>query len=138
MKQITIAGNTGRDAEYKQARDGSEMCSFTVAVEDGWGQDKGTLWFDVTRWGKGAQGLAKALGKGSKVAVTGDLTTREHNGKTYLQIRADKVSIMSTPNTGQRRDPDGSRGAPEPVGSNGGFGEDLDDDIPFATDRSIW
>lgn len=96
MKTITIAGNTGKDAEHKTTN-ASELCSFSVAVDDGWGDDKTTMWFDVTRWGKGADGLARTLRKGSKVAVSGELSTREHNGKTYLQVRADKVTILSTP-----------------------------------------
>jgi single-strand DNA-binding protein len=34
---------------------------------------------------------------------------------------------------------DGARGAPvEPQRQSGGFADDLDDDIPFATNRSIW
>jgi single-strand DNA-binding protein len=125
MKQITIMGNTGKDAEYKNTRDGSEYCRFSVAVEDGWGQDKGTVWFTVTRWGKGAQGLANVLPKGSKVAVTGDLTTHEHDGRTYLQVRADKVSIASTPG-GKREQAGDQRQDPAMAGS-----DDLDDEIPF-------
>jgi single-strand DNA-binding protein len=97
MKTITIAGNTGKDAEHKSTQAGQELCSFSVAVDDGFGDNKTTMWFDVTRWGKGADGLARVLRKGSKVAVSGELSTRVHDGKTYLQVRADKVTILSTP-----------------------------------------
>ena len=129
MKTITIAGNLGRDAEHKTTSN-SEFCSFSVAVDDGWGDNKTTMWFDVTRWGKGADGLARTLRKGSKVAVSGDLTTREHNGKTYLQVRADKVTIQSTPGTGQSQA--SNQGGPNnSFPTDGQHGADLDDDIPF-------
>lgn len=136
MKVIAIAGGVGKDAEHRTAGNG-EVCSFSVAVTEGWGDNKKTVWFDVSRWGKGAPGLANTLVKGSRVAVSGEFSTREHNGKTYLQVRADNVTILSTPNTGetkeQRREPDGSRG-----GKAQDWGEDLDDDIPFITNRSIY
>lgn len=122
MLQITIAGNLGRDAEYKETQSGKSLCAFAVAASVGYGENKQTYWVDVSNWGQGAKGLAGILVKGSKVAVTGELTTREHNGKTYLQCRADKVTILGTP----QREPDGSRGAPIPPAD-----DDLSDDIPF-------
>ncbi len=96
MLQITIAGRLGRDAEHKTTQGGHDLCSFPVAADVGFGNSKQTYWVDVARWGKGAQGLASILRKGSSVAVTGELTTREHNGKTYLQCRADTVTILGS------------------------------------------
>lgn len=133
MQQIMIAGNTGKDAEHKTTQSGQELCAFSVAVNSGYGDNKVTTWFDVSRWGKGADGLARVLRKGSKVAVTGELSTREHNGKAYLQVRADKVTILDTPG-------DGSRGAPADTGDTGkgNTADDLDDDIPFIRGDGIW
>ena len=131
MLIITLAGNLGRDAEYKTTQNGQERCSFGVGVTTGYGENKTTTWVDVTKWGKGAEGLARILRKGSKVAVSGELSMREHNGKTYLQCRADHVTIQGTP-AGQR-EPDGSRG------HAGGFADDLgDDSIPFARNDTVW
>ena len=128
MLQLSLAGNLGRDAEYRQTQGGSELCSFAVATEVGYGDSKQTIWVDVTRWGKGAQGLAKILTKGSKVAVTGEMSTREHEGKTYIQCRADRVTIQG----GSKPSGGGNDHAYTPPQ------DDLDDDIPFLTDRSIW
>ena len=131
MLIVTLAGNLGRDAEYKTTQNGTELCSFSVGVSTGYGENKATTWVDVTKWGKGAEGLARILRKGSKVAVSGELSTREHNGKTYLQCRADHVTIQGTPQ-GSERTPDGSRGAPPPQ-------DDLDEDlIPFARNDTVW
>ena len=127
MLNLTIAGNTGKDAEYKTT-DKSEFCSFSVAVNVGYGDSKTTQWIDVTRWGKGAQGLAGILRKGSRVAVTGEMSLREHGSKTYVQLRADNVTILSTPDAGQ-----GSAAptpSPTPTPGGGGY-DDLDDQIPF-------
>lgn len=97
MLNLSLAGSLGRDAEYKTTQSGQELCQFPVAVNVGWGENKTTVWIDVTKWGKGSQGLAGILRKGSKVAVSGELSTREHNGKTYLQCRADNVTVLGSP-----------------------------------------
>jgi single-strand DNA-binding protein len=130
MLIVTLAGNIGKDAQFKQTQSGTDICSFGVGVTVGYGENKSTVWVDVTKWGKGAQGLANILRKGSRVTVSGELSTREHNGKTYLQCRADHVTIMGTPNSGQsqRRDDDRE----ETTGQVGGGGyDDLSDEIRF-------
>lgn len=94
MKSITIAGNIGKNAETRQTQGGDSVTGFSVAVEERNGQDKRTIWFDCSLWGKRGSSLAQYLTKGSKVAVSGDLSTREHEGKTYLTIRADQVTLL--------------------------------------------
>ena len=95
MKSLTIAGNIGKSAELRSTGNGDKVASFYVAVDDGFGDKKRTLWFDVSIWGKRAEVLAPMLTKGGKVCVTGDLSTREHEGKTYLTLRAAEVTLMS-------------------------------------------
>lgn len=127
MLIVTLAGNIGKDAQFKQTQSGTDICSFGVGVTVGYGDNKSTVWVDVTKWGKGAQGLANILCKGSRVTVSGELSTREHNNKTYLQCRADHVTIMGTPQD-RRRDDDRE----ETTGQVGGGGyDDLSDSIPF-------
>lgn len=123
MPFVTITGNLGRDAVHKSTQNGTELCSFPVADEAGYGDKKQTIWFDVTNWGKGSEGLSRILRKGSKVTVVGELTTREHEGKTYLQCNAASVKIMSTPDGGGPRQ--------EPQQNSGNAHDDLDDSIPF-------
>lgn len=124
MKQITIAGGVTRDAELRRTQQGDPVLSFSVAVSEGFGDKKRTLYFDASLWGKRGEALAQYLTKGSRVAVSGDLSTREHDGKTYLTVRADQVTLMG----GGNRDDGGSR---QPS-SRGGGPADLGDEVPFA------
>lgn len=124
MLTITLAGNTGRDAEHRTT-DNSEYCRFTVAADTGFGDRKVTTWIDVTKWGKGAEGLARILRKGSKVAVSGEMSLREHNGKTYVQCRADHVAVLGTPGD-NRRD-----GASAGVSNSRDADPDYAEDPPF-------
>ena len=129
MKNIVISGGIGKDAELRTTQGGDKVAGFSVAVSDGFGNDKRTLWFDVSVWGKRAETLAPMLTKGGKVSVSGDLSTREHNGKTYLTVRASEVTLMGG---GQDRgEPRQERQQPTGGAPAGGY-SDMDDSIPFA------
>lgn len=128
MKAITIAGNIGKDAVVRTTQGGDKITGWSVAVDDGFGQNKRTLWFDCSLWGQRGEKLAGHLTKGTKVAVTGDLSTREYDGKTYLTVRVNDVTFMG--GGGGRGDDrqDSGYGA---GGRPGGGYDDLGDDIPF-------
>lgn len=138
---VTLAGTTGKDAVFKTTQNGKELCSVSVAVNTGYGDSKTTTWWDVTRWGKGADKLAQLLTKGTKVTVIGEVSTREHDGKTYLQCRADHLILQggrqtdqSDRSSGQFNGAGGS-GFGGGSGFAGGFGQGssdhLDDEVPF-------
>jgi single-strand DNA-binding protein len=122
MKNIVLAGNIGKDAELRSTGQGDKVAGFTVAVDDGWGDNKRTLWFDVSIWGARAEKLAPMITKGGKVCVSGDLSTREHGGKTYLTVRASEITLMSPRQEGRAQE---DRRAPA------GRHADMSDEIPF-------
>lgn len=133
MKLITIAGNIGKDAELRKTQNGDSVASFSVAVSD---RKKETTWFDVSLWGKRAEGLHSYIKKGGQITVMGDLQTREHEGKTYLQISALEVTLQG--GRSDSRTDDNSQGSyanrdeqsgRDPVERGGAFDED---DIPFS------
>lgn len=129
MKNITIAGRLGKDAETRSTNSGDKVTGFSVAVEDRAGKEKRTLWFDCSLWGKRGESLSQYLTKGSAVTVSGDFGTREYEGKTYLTVRVNDVTLQG----GSQRD-DNPR---QQSGGGGGYstdsyGDSLDD-VPFAT-----
>ena len=101
MKSLTIAGNIGKSAETRRTPNGDAVTSWSLAVEERKGSEKRTIWFDCSLWGKRGESLAQYLTKGGKVAVSGELSTREHEGKTYLTVRAEQVTLLGG---GQDRD----------------------------------
>ncbi len=133
MKTITIAGNVGKDAELRRTGNGDPVLNFPVAVEDRSGKEKVTFWFDVALWGKRGESLGQYIKKGSRIVVTGDLSRREHEGKTFLGVRASDVTLLG----GNRDDgmSDTARAADRaqrPTGGApaGGY-SDMDSEIPF-------
>lgn len=132
MKVITIAGRVGKDAVTRSTQSGDQVTGFTVAVDEGYGDNKRTLWFDVSMWGKRGVGVAPYLTKGANVTVTGELSTREHEGKTYLTIRETGLALQggkrdASPASDNRGAPSGNYGSS--LGGNSDMG--LDDDLPF-------
>ena len=95
MKTISIAGRLTKDAELKRTQSGDPILQFSVAVDDFNGKEKSTLFFDVALFGKRAGSLETHLSKGSNVSVSGDFSTfNADNGKTYLKIRANEVTLQ--------------------------------------------
>lgn len=125
MKNITIAGRLGKDATLRRTQNGDPVLGFSVAVDHRAGREKQTVWFECALWGKRGEALAQYLTKGTSVCVSGDLGTREYEGKTYLQVRADQVTLMGG---GDKRSDD--VGADDYAG--GRNSSDFDgDSIPF-------
>lgn len=131
MKNLTIAGRITKDAELRRTQSGDPVLSFSVAVDDGYGQNKSTLFFDASLFGKRGEAIAHLLMKGQPVTVSGDLSKREHNGKTYLTIRVADVTLQGKPQGGSqggRNDYDSGKSS---SGSQQSSRSDYDSEIPF-------
>ena len=134
MLQGFLAGNLGRDAETRTTQGGA-VCSFSVAVEQRKGKEKHTTWVRCSLWGKRGEAIAQYLTKGTRVAVAGELSLHEYNGKTSLECRVGEVTLLGGGARGAAR----GGGAPEDddgTGKRTGFdGQDYgggsDDEIPF-------
>ena len=75
MSNVTVAGRLGRDPELKFTTNGNAVANFSVAESHG--EDKPTVWIDVTAWGQLAENVAASLSKGQYVTILGYLGTRE-------------------------------------------------------------
>lgn len=136
MKNINISGNVTKDAVSRRTQGGDPVLSFSVAVNDH--RTKEALFFDCSLWGVRGDKVASFITKGTKVSVCGDLGRREHEGRTYLTVNVQELTLMgggepaSAPDSGRKP----ARREPEDRDSYGNkpanFSRDLGDDIPFA------
>ena len=130
MNVLSLTGNLGRDAEVRQAGS-STVCSFPVAMTAGYGDKKQTIWLDCSMWGKQAEGaLPGYLKKGQQVAVSGELSTREHEGKTYLQLRVNSIDLIGKRDDAAPQPTQQQRPAQAPAAAPAA--SDYDSDVPFA------
>ncbi|MES2533365.1 MAG: single-stranded DNA-binding protein [Pseudomonadota bacterium] len=94
MNSLNIIGRVGKDAATKTVGNNRLATSWSVAVNVGWGDNKETLWFDCTMWGERGEKVGAHIAKGDQIGVTGSLSTREHDGKTYLKIDVQDVTLI--------------------------------------------
>ena len=133
MNVFTVTGNLGKDCEVK-AIGASSVCNFTVAAKAGYGDKAQTIWLDCALWGKQAEsGLVQYLTKGQQVAVSGELGSRDHDGKTYLTLRVNNISLVGGKTEGGQAAPRPAQSqAPAPKPAPMAAPDfDFDDDTPF-------
>jgi len=132
MNVFNCIGRVGKDAVERFTQGGKPVTGWSLAVDNGFGDNKQTIWLDCSWWGERAGKVAQYITKGSQLGVTGELGTREHDGKTYITLNVRDVTLVggkseaapsSSRQTAQRREP-----APAPAGD--GFSDDLGG-IPF-------
>ena len=123
MKNITAIGYLTNDCEVIEKE--KQSVRFSIAVDDGYGDNKGTIFFSVSYF---RAGLAQYLVKGKLVAVSGDLKRNDYEGKTYLNIWANEVKLLggkNKENTDNNRYSEG-----QTIEANENIG-DFDDEIPW-------
>ena len=131
MNRAIIIGNLTRDPELRTTASGKSVCSFTVAVNRGFGDKKDVDFIPVVTWEKTAESCAKFLAKGRKVGVSGRIQTRSYeanNGeRRYVtEIVADDVEFLTPKGEG------GSRMQDVPPPDDAGlFGDETDDFEPL-------
>ena len=93
MNVLVVSGNIGKDAVVRKAGEQS-VAGFSLAMKSGYGEKAQTIWLDCSLWGKQAEsGLVQYLKKGQFVVLSGELGAREHEGKTYLTLRVNDVTL---------------------------------------------
>jgi len=107
MNIYSFTGRLARDSETRFTPGGMAICSFSVAVDYGYGENKGTNWLRCSLFGKRAEGqLPKYLVKGTQVAISGELRIREYddkdgNKRTSVDVSVDKLDLIGGRNEQQ-------------------------------------
>lgn len=126
MNSWSFTGNLGSDCR-KNTVGGSAVVNFSVAVKSGFGDKAQTIWTDCALWGKLAEGkLPEYLLKGQQVAVTGEMGTREHEGKTYVTCRVNSIDLV-----GGKQDGSSPRNASAPQPAQQSAPQIDESDLPF-------
>lgn len=122
MNVFTAIGRIGRDAQVRYTPAGKAVAYWSLAVDDGWGQNKQTVWLDCSLWGDRAEKLAPYITKGAQIGVTGSIGTREHDGKTYVTLRVADVTLIGGKSESRQTEP-ARQAAP--------VADEFPDDVPF-------
>ncbi|MCT8192685.1 single-stranded DNA-binding protein, partial [Pseudomonas monteilii] len=96
-----------RDNELKYTKSGKAVATNTMALDDGWGDNKKTYFIPIVVWEKQAESLANYTNKGSKIAVNGKLTSRSYEmqdgqKRTIIEVVANQyggIEFLDTKNS---------------------------------------
>lgn len=81
INKVILMGRITKDPELRYTNTNKSVCSFTVAVESGYGDSKKTDFINCIAWNKAAELLAKYFTKGMMIIVSGRISTRTWEGK---------------------------------------------------------
>ena len=107
------------EKDFGYTTNGKAKLSISVAVNDGYGENKSVSYFDVVYWGKPAEGIKSYLHKGKQIGIEGRLKQDrwEKDGRTNskVYIIADNIQLLGGENTQQHSAPAQDDGFPEDV-----------------------
>lgn len=151
FNQVILMGNLTRDPELRTTPNGTNVCSFSLALNRSYRNAEGnwqeaTDYIDVVAWGPLGERVAQYLTKGRPCLVNGRLQSRswEQDGakRSKVEVVANDVTFLGGPGGGASGD-DGGASAPAAKAS-GKKADDEDvviedigdepinlDDIPF-------
>lgn len=99
MNKVIINGNLVRDMEVRKTKGGTDVGEFTIANNNGYGDNVKTIFVKCSIFGKRVEALQKFLLKGAKVLISGTLeinNVKDDEGfyNTYVNINVDELDIL--------------------------------------------
>ena len=108
MNKVILCGNLTKDMEVKiikgktKKSDDTIVGRFTLAVNEGYGENKKTTFIPITIFNKTVENLEEYLIKGTKVNVIGRLDINnvetEEGYKTYISVVSNEIQLLKVAN----------------------------------------
>lgn len=110
LNRVILMGRLVADPELKTTGSGISVTSFRIAVDRSYvkqGEERKADFIDIVCWRQQAEFVCRYFGKGSLIAVEGQLQTRTYQAKDgsnryVVEVVADNISF-----TGEKRDNSG-------------------------------
>lgn len=141
LNKVFLMGNLTRDPELRYIPGGTAVTTFNLAINYSYkmqtGEQKEEVCFvKVVVWGKQAESCSQYLSKGRPVFVEGRLIYRswedkDGNKKNTLEVRADRVQFLGSPQKGQAIGKLQETQAVEPPAAEVIEGGSQDEEVPF-------
>ena len=104
MNKVILCGNLTKDMDVKiikgktKKSDDTIVGRFTLAVNEGYGENKKTTFIPVTIFNKTVENLEEYLIKGTKVNVVGRLDINnvetEEGYKTFVSVVSNEIQLL--------------------------------------------
>ena len=104
MNKVILCGNLTKDMDVKiikgktKKSDDTIVGRFTLAVNEGYGDNKKTTFIPITIFNKTVENLEEYLIKGTKVNIVGRLDIQnvetEEGYKTYVSVISNEIQLL--------------------------------------------
>ena len=137
MNKVVLKGNLVKDIELRYTTNNKAVARFTLAVNEGYGDNKRTNFISCEAWNKLDENLAKYCGKGSSLLLEGSMRTDnyEQDGqkKYSTKVVVEALEFLKSKNETNSAEIiyDKETTSEDPFKE---FGEEItisDDDLPF-------
>ena len=137
LNNYSVIGRMTRDLDeraFAYTPNGKARLNISIAVNDGYGDNQYTSYFDVVVWGKTAENIKPYLGKGKQICINGRLRQDrwESNGQknSRVVIVAETVQLLGGRDNGAGSGGNYQQPAQQQVPAYNN-GRDFPEDIPF-------
>lgn len=137
LNNYSVIGRMTRDLDeraFAYTSNGKARLNISIAVNDGYGDNQYTSYFDVVVWGKTAENIKPYLGKGKQICINGRLRQDrwESNGQknSRVVIVAETVQLLGGHDNGAGSGRNNQYTAPQRPQDYDNGGE-FNEDIPF-------
>ena len=129
INKVILMGRLTKDVELRHTSDGKPVCSFTLAVDNGYGENKKTDFINCVAWQKTAEFVKNWFGKGRMMIVIGRIGTRsweDNDGKKHYatEVVASEVGFGESKGATEQAAPKSPEEEFAPLIGN-------DEDLPF-------
>ena len=99
MNKVNKCGNLTKDKDVMVTKNDVNIGKFTVALNNGYGENTNTQFYPVILFGNRVEALQKYLLKGTKVIIDGQIDynsiqDEEGNWNNYFQLIANDIDIV--------------------------------------------
>ena len=98
INKAILMGRLTRDPELRHTGSGTPVCSFSIAIDNGFGENRSTDFINCVAWNKTAEFVEKYFTKGRMIIVVGRISTRTWEGQdgkknSVTEVVASEVSF---------------------------------------------
>ena len=81
LNKVILMGRLTKDPEIRHTNSGKAVTSFTIAVDNGYGENKTTDFINCVAWEKTAEFIKNWFAKGRMIVLVGRISTRTYEGQ---------------------------------------------------------
>ena len=137
VNKVILVGNLGKEPELKYGQaSGKAVCRFSLAVNEKWGSDDRTEWFNIVAFDRTAEVANEYLHKGRPVYIEGRLQTRKYQDQSGEDRYMTEVIVSNLTMLGSKKDNENEHPKPSATSKKGADDDPKKgvDDDPFSGD----